>query len=69
MRLRVSRGEMLNRAMLGNSKVVIEGHMPAREAYYLDTRGRATNSFFLLSLGVWQILSLTVGFLWTLNLC
>ena len=30
---------------VGEIQVVIEGHMPAREAYYLDTRGRAKQLF------------------------
>ena len=38
---------------IGEIQVVIEGHMPAREAYYLDTRGRAKQLF--AELGVWEI--------------
>jgi len=37
---------------VGEIQVVIEGHMPAREAYYLDTRGRAKQLF--AELGVWD---------------
>jgi uncharacterized membrane protein len=41
---------------------VIEGHMPAREAYYLDTRGRAKQLF--AELGVWDT-ELNSGILFT----
>ena len=51
---------------VGEIQVVIEGHMPAREAYYLDTRGRAKQLF--AELGVWDT-ELNSGILLYLNLC
>lgn len=51
---------------IGEIQVVIEGHMPAREAYYLDTRGRAKQLF--AELGVWDT-ELNSGILLYLNLC
>ena len=51
---------------VGEIQVVIEGHMPAREAYYLDTRGRAKQLF--AELGVWDT-ELNSGVLLYLNLC
>ena len=51
---------------VGEIQVVIEGHMPAREAYYLDTRGRAKQLF--AELGVWDT-ELNRGILLYLNLC
>ena len=51
---------------VGEIQVVIEGHMPAREAYYLDTRGRAKQLFS--ELGVWDT-ELNSGILLYLNLC
>ncbi|MGQ7342966.1 TPM domain-containing protein, partial [Streptococcus suis] len=51
---------------IGEIQVVIEGHMPAREAYYLDTRGRAKQLFS--ELGVWDT-ELNSGILLYLNLC
>ena len=51
---------------VGEIQVVIEGHMPAREAYYLDTRGRAKQLFS--ELGVWDT-ELNSGVLLYLNLC
>ena len=50
----------------GEIQVVIEGHMPAREAYYLDTRGRAKQLF--AELGVWDT-EWNSGILLYLNLC
>jgi hypothetical protein len=37
---------------IGEIQVVIEGHMPAREAYYLDTRGRAKQLLLSLVCGI-----------------
>ena len=51
---------------VGEIQVVIEGHMPAREAYYLDTRGRAKQLF--AELGVWDT-EWNSGILLYLNLC
>ena len=51
---------------VGEIQVVIEGHMPAREAYYLDTRGRAKQLF--AELGVWDT-ELNSGILLYVNLC
>ena len=51
---------------IGEIQVVIEGHMPAREAYYLDTRGRAKQLF--AELGVWDT-ELNSGILLYVNLC
>lgn len=51
---------------VGEIQVVIEGHMPAREAYYLDTRGRAKQLF--AELGVWDT-ALNSGILLYLNIC
>ena len=51
---------------IGEIQVVIEGHMPAREAYYLDTRGRAKQLF--AELGGWDT-ELNSGILLYLNLC
>ena len=51
---------------VGEIQVVIEGHMPAREAYYLDTRGRAKQLF--AELGVWDT-EFNSGVLLYLNLC
>ena len=51
---------------IGEIQVVIEGHMPAREAYYLGTRGRAKQLF--AELGVWDT-ELNSGILLYLNLC
>ncbi len=51
---------------VGEIQVVIEGHMPAREAYFLDTRGRARQLF--AELGVWDT-ELNSGILLYLNLC
>ena len=51
---------------IGEIQVVIEGHMPAREAYYLDTRERAKQLF--AELGVWDT-ELNSGILLYLNLC
>ncbi len=51
---------------VGEIQVVIEGSMPAREAYYLDTRGRAKQLF--AELGVWDT-ELNSGILLYLNLC
>ena len=51
---------------IGEIQVVIERHMPAREAYYLDTRGRAKQLF--AELGVWDT-ELNSGILLYLNLC
>ncbi|SNU14817.1 Uncharacterised protein [Acinetobacter johnsonii] len=51
---------------IGEIQVVIEGHMPAREAYFLDTRGRAKQLF--AELGVWDT-ELNSGILLYLNLC
>ena len=51
---------------VGEIQVVIEGHMPAREAYYLDTRGRAKQLFS--ELGVWDT-ELNSGILLYVNLC
>lgn len=51
---------------IGEIQVVIEGHMPAREAYYLDTRGRAKQLF--AELGVWDT-EFNSGILLYLNLC
>ncbi|OOW14129.1 TPM domain-containing protein [Acinetobacter sp. MF4640] len=51
---------------IGEIQVVIEGHMPAREAYYLDTRGRAKQLF--AELGVWDT-EWNSGILLYLNLC
>lgn len=51
---------------IGEIQVVIEGHMPAREAYYLDTRGRAKQLF--AELGVWDT-ELNSGILLYINLC
>ncbi len=51
---------------IGEIQVVIEGHMPSREAYYLDTRGRAKQLF--AELGVWDT-ELNSGILLYLNLC
>ena len=51
---------------VGEIQVVIEGHMPAREAYYLDTRGRAKQLFS--ELGVWDT-EWNSGILLYLNLC
>ena len=51
---------------VGEIQVVIEGHMPAREAYYLDTRGRAKQLFAELGVGDTEFNS---GILLYLNLC
>ncbi|MBK5646847.1 MAG: TPM domain-containing protein [Acinetobacter sp.] len=51
---------------IGEIQVVIEGHMPAREAYYLDTRGRAKQLF--AELGTWDT-EWNSGILLYLNLC
>ena len=51
---------------VGEIQVVIEGSMPAREAYYLDTRGRAKQLF--AELGVWDT-DLNSGILLYVNLC
>lgn len=51
---------------IGEIQVVIEGHMPAREAYYLDTRGRARQLF--AELGVWDT-EFNSGILLYLNIC
>ena len=51
---------------IGEIQVVIEGHIPSNEAYYLDTRARAKQLF--AELGVWDT-EKNSGVLLYLNLC
>lgn len=51
---------------VGEIQVVIEGHIPANQAYYQDTKGRAQQLF--AELGVWDT-EHNSGVLLYLNLC
>ncbi|WP_374571288.1 TPM domain-containing protein [Acinetobacter sp.] len=58
--------EQAEQGHIGEIQVVIEGHIPAHQAYYQDVRGRAEQLF--AELGVWDT-ELNSGVLLYLNLC
>lgn len=58
--------EQAERGHIGEIQVVIEGHIPANQAYAQNTRGRAEQLF--AELGVWDT-ELNSGVLLYLNLC
>ena len=58
--------EQAEQGHIGEIQVVIEGHIPAHQAYYQDVRGRAEQLF--AELGVWDT-ELNSGILLYLNLC
>lgn len=58
--------EQAEQSHIGEIQVVIEGHIPAHQAYYQDVRGRAEQLF--AELGVWDT-EYNSGVLLYLNLC